>query len=399
MIDQKIFTVAEITRDIKELLETSFPTLWIQGEISNFRRQSSGHLYFTLKDEYAQISCVMWRGRSYGLFFTPQDGMKVVAQGDIRVYERGGHYQLDIIQLQPAGVGELQLSFERLKRRLKDEGLFDEAFKKPIPKFPEAIGIVTSPTGAAIRDLASVIGRRFPAVRLVLYPAAVQGEGAAEEIARGIEAFNRYRKVDVLVVGRGGGSLEDLWPFNEERVARAIFASGIPIISAVGHEIDFTIADFVADRRAPTPSAAGEMVVRDREDLLRIIEGLEKSIRLRIEQAIASKRERIMAIERGYALRRPLDLCQNSWQRLDELSRAIKLSLTHLLNLKGQRVAHLKEKLSALNPEALLKKGFSLCYKWPENLLVNTSNLLGVNDQIRVKFYKGEIRGEVTLVD
>lgn len=249
-------SVTDATRMIKTLLETTLPMMWIEGEISNFTHHSSGHMYFSLKDPTSQISCVMWKGRNRSMHFRPQDGMKVLVNGRVTVYERRGNYQLDVWQMLPGGVGALQQAFEQLKIRLSEEGLFDEKYKRPLPKYPRRIGIVTSPTGAAIRDLHSVLSRRWPSAELILRPALVQGTGAAEDIARAIEEFNEYGEVDVLIVGRGGGSLEDLWAFNEEVVARAIFHSKLPIISAVGHEIDFTIADFVADLRAATPSAA-----------------------------------------------------------------------------------------------------------------------------------------------
>ncbi|HDL78351.1 MAG TPA: exodeoxyribonuclease VII large subunit, partial [Bacteroidetes bacterium] len=276
--EKKIYTISEITRKIKRLLENAIPSIWLEGEISNFKRHSSGHIYFVLKDENSQISCVMWRGRNNGLYFTPQDGMKIQARGNVTVYEKRGNYQFEVLQMQPAGLGELQMALEQLKQSLKAEGLFDEQHKKKIPQYPEKIGIVTSPTGAAIRDLVSVVQRRFPSVQLILNPVRVQGAEAAGEIARAIDEFNAYGDVDVLIVGRGGGSLEDLWAFNEEVVARAIFRSKIPVISAVGHEIDFGISDFVADLRAPTPSAAAELVVRNREELLHTIQYLAQKM-------------------------------------------------------------------------------------------------------------------------
>ncbi|HFE62791.1 MAG TPA: exodeoxyribonuclease VII large subunit, partial [Caldithrix sp.] len=249
-MEKRVYTVSDLTREIKQVLESSFPRLWVEGEISNLKRHSSGHLYFTLKDSNSQLNCAMWRFRVGQLLFQPQDGMKVLVEGDVQVYERGGYYQLIVNQIQPAGIGDLQLAFEQLKKKLHAEGLFDESHKKRLPQFPERIGVVTSPTGAAIRDIVSVVSRRFPGVQLIINPVRVQGETAKEEIAQAIREFNEYGKVDVLIVGRGGGSLEDLWAFNEEVVARAIFDSKIPVISAVGHEIDYSISDFVADRRA-----------------------------------------------------------------------------------------------------------------------------------------------------
>ena len=265
---EKIYTVTEITKEIKSILEENFPALWVEGEISNYLLHSSGHRYFSLKDENVQIRCTLWRFRGDELQFEPADGMKVIVWGAITVYERNGQYQLDVIELIPAGLGKLEIAFRRLKEKLFKEGLFDEEHKKPIPEFPEAIGMVTSPTGAAIRDIIRIIRSRFPSVKIIVNPVRVQGEGAAEEIAQAIKEFNEYKKIDVMLVGRGGGSVEDLWAFNEETVARAIYESEIPIISAVGHQIDFVISDFVADSRAPTPSAAAQMVVEERDELL-----------------------------------------------------------------------------------------------------------------------------------
>ena len=273
---QKILSVSQLNHEIKTLLESTIPVLWIEGEISNLKLHSSGHIYFSLKDKESQISAVMWRSRSAQLFFTPQDGMKVHAFGKINVFHKRGYYQFDIIKLQPAGIGELQLAYEQLKQRLQEEGIFDEEHKRQIPEFPERIGIVTSPTGAAIQDLLNILNRRFPGLEIVLGPVKVQGEGAAQEIADAVDNFNKFGKADLLIVGRGGGSLEDLWAFNEEIVARSIFRSKIPVISAVGHEVDFTISDFVSDLRAPTPSAAAELAVPDRIDLLNHVNNLKK---------------------------------------------------------------------------------------------------------------------------
>ncbi len=268
---QNIFSVTDLTRKIKGTLEEGFSRIAVQGELSNFKHHSSGHLYFTLKDEHAQIQCVMWRSRVPALSVTPQDGMKMIARGNVTVYEVRGNYQLDVASLQLLGAGELQIAFERLKQKLAAEGLFDQDHKKPLPQFPQRIGIVTSPTGAAIQDIINIINRRFPSTELILCPVKVQGIGAAEEIASAIDDFNNFGAVDVILVGRGGGSLEDLWAFNEEIVARSIYHSSIPVVSAVGHEIDFTIADFVADLRAPTPSAAAELIVPDRREIIEIV--------------------------------------------------------------------------------------------------------------------------------
>lgn len=253
--DKHIYTVSELTREARMLLESAFPAVWVEGEISNFSIHSSGHMYFSLKDENAVLNCAMFRSENQQLKFGPKDGMQVLCFGRISIYDKQGRYQLYVQTMEPKGLGALQLAFQQLKERLQKEGLFDAAHKKPIPFLPQRIGIVTSPTGAAIRDILNISTRRFQNIHIIINPVRVQGEGAAIEIANAIKEFNEYAKLDVIIVARGGGSLEDLWSFNEEIVARAIYDSKIPVISAIGHEVDFTIADFVADFRAPTPSA------------------------------------------------------------------------------------------------------------------------------------------------
>ena len=294
MSQPPVFTVSELNRQVKAILESSFPVVWVCGEISNFTWHSSGHMYFSIKDRSAQLRCVMWREYAQHLPFTPREGLMIQVRGKISLYEKSGQYQLQVYQMEQQGVGDLRLAFERLAAKLRDEGLFEERYKKPLPRFPERIAVVTSPTGAAIRDIEGVIWRRFPAVRILLVPVPVQGEGAAREIAEAIERVNREKAADILIVGRGGGSPEDLWAFNEEIVARAIFASRIPVVSAVGHEIDMTISDLVADLRAPTPSAAGELVVPDRCEVTILLQTLQS----RMARAGASSRGTMAAGDR-----------------------------------------------------------------------------------------------------
>lgn len=392
----KIYRVSELTREIKQVLEMSFPRLWVEGEISNFKRHSSGHLYFTLKDEGSQINCAMWRFRANGLLFEPQDGMQVLVEGEVQVYEKGGYYQLIVHQIQPAGIGALQMRFEQLKQKLRAEGLFEEAHKKPLPAFPERVGVVTSPTGAAIRDIISVVRRRFPAVEIILYPVRVQGEGAAEEIARAIREFNDYGQVDVLIVGRGGGSLEDLWAFNEEVVARAIFESRIPVISAVGHEVDFSIADFVADRRAPTPSAAAEMAVKDRVELLGGLRYYQEKLASLLLNRVQQSRERIQAIQNSYAFRKPGDLIYQKMLQVDELERALQRSLQHFLALRRQRLDSLRLQLDALNPTAILQRGYSITFK--DGQIVRDIDQLQVLDIVQVRLARGQFLSQVQML-
>ncbi len=335
----EVWTVSQLTRHVKNLLETDVGRVWVSGEISNWRVSPAGHAYFTLKDDNSQLSAVMFRGKLGRLRFEPEGGLDVIVNGLISVYEQRGAYQIICDDMQPQGIGALQLAFEKLKKKLSEEGLFDESHKKPLPVLPKRIGIVTSPTGAAIRDVLNVIGRRFANVHVLLFPARVQGEEAAPEIVEGIRALDAYG-VDVMIVGRGGGSLEDLWPFNEEAVVRAIFEAKTPIISAVGHEIDFTLSDFAADMRAPTPSAAAELVVREQKALVEsvgVLRGrLAKAVTARMEYA----RTRIDRSARSYVFRRPEELVREHRQHSDEL----RMRLEELVSSRVETTAHRLEK-------------------------------------------------------
>lgn len=395
-MEKHIYTVSSLTREIKQLLESSFPRLWVEGEVSNLKRHSSGHLYFTLKDEGSQIRCAMWRFKAGELLFRLEDGMKVIVEADVQVYERSGNYQLIIQQLQPAGIGELQLAFEQLKKRLHAEGLFDESHKKPIPIYPAKVGVVTSPTGAAIRDIISVISRRFPSVQIIIYPVRVQGKGAASEIAQAIHDFNDYGKVDVLIVGRGGGSLEDLWAFNEEIVARAIFDSKLAVVSAVGHEVDFSISDFVADRRAPTPSAAAEMVVRDRQELMGVMAYYEEKFASTLLQSINRHRDKIKSIVSSYAFRRPEDIIFQKIQRLDEISRNVQIAVHHQLEMKTQKIQNIFQQLRALGPLEVLRRGYSICYKNGD--VIKEVSQLSMLDVVQVKLFRGQFLSQVQML-
>jgi exodeoxyribonuclease VII large subunit len=392
-IEKNVITITELTRQIKQSLETSFPRVCVGGEISNLKRHTSGHLYFTLKDEGAQLSAVMWRSRVANLTFLPEDGMKVIVRGSITVYPPRGSYQIDVEQIQPVGIGELQLAFERLKQKLAAEGLFDSVHKKPIPEFPECIGIITSETGAALQDIRSVLARRQPSVEVVLASVRVQGVGAAEEIANAIEQMNRYAGIDVMIVGRGGGSLEDLWAFNEERVARAIFASKIPIISAVGHEIDFSISDFVADLRAPTPSAAAELVVKDRTELLEVIGNLCYTMQDALVNQISGFRERVASLLISYSFNRPRDMVREFSQRLDEIDRSLGVSFNYITQSARQRYDSLRHQLQALNPQGVLNRGYSIVRK--QGRIVSSACALHHGDEAEIQFHDGTIEVQV----
>jgi exodeoxyribonuclease VII large subunit len=396
---EKIYTVTEITREIKGLLEESFPTLWIEGEISNYTLHSSGHRYFSLKDENAQIRCTLWRFRGDWLQLEPEDGMQVIALGNISVYERSGQYQLDVMELIPAGLGKLEIAFQKLKEKLFKEGLFDEEHKKPIPEFPESIGLVTSPTGAAIRDMIKIIQNRFPSVRMIVNPVRVQGKGAAEEIARAIGEFNRFAKIDVMIVGRGGGSLEDLWAFNEEIVARAIYDSEIPVISAVGHQIDFTISDFVADLRAPTPSAAAQMVVRDKEELIRELRSNVQKLTSYHISLMEYSKQRLKSAQQSYGFKRPSDLVGQASQGVDELTRQLLDRIKNYFEFQRNGLSLNNEKLEALSPLSVLKRGYSIARKLPRLEIIKEAGLLKKEDRLEVKFFKGKVKSKVEQID
>src|SRR5216684_4417372 len=344
MPTRPVWTVSELTARIRDLLAKNFTDVLVQGEISNCREAQSGHIYFTLKDDRAQVRCVFFKQQRRGIKFRPEDGLLVTVRGSISVYEQRGEYQIYVENLEPVGRGALQLAFEQLKKRLEAEGLFDAARKKPLPLLPSRIGLITSPKGAAVRDVVRILRRRFQNVHLILYPVRVQGEGAAEEIVKALKFFNQKKLVDVLILARGGGSMEDLWAFNEEPVARAIAASEISIISGVGHETDFTIADFVADVRASTPSAAAELVVQTRREFDKHIAELRGALtdQIRYRILVLSRRVHELAGRRGF--RRPLDLLRQQRQRADELTSRLALGLRANIQQSSKRftAAHLR---------------------------------------------------------
>ncbi len=353
--DRKILTVSRLTQLIKGVLEENFERVWVEGEVSNLAMPVSGHLYFTLKDAGAQLRCVMFRASARVLRFKPKDGMGLVVRGRLSLFEPRGEYQLIVEYLEPQGVGALQLAFAQLKERLAREGLFDEAHKKPIPRLPQRIGVVTSATGAALHDILNVLDRRFANVEVLISPVKVQGEGAAGEIARAIRDFNLYGKVDVMIVGRGGGSLEDLWAFNEEVVARAIYHSRIPVISAVGHEVDFTIADFVADLRAPTPSAAAELVVKSKVEMVAELDALRHRLRQGIRHRLADYRSKVLAL--AGSLKDPSMLLGHLAQRIDDLGERLDIAFRAGLERKRNRLAYLGNSLRLTNPALLAERG------------------------------------------
>ena len=388
---RKVYSVSDLSLELKNLLEKQFPDVWVTGEVSNFRAATSGHFYFTLKDASAQIRAVCFRNQARYLKFKPQDGISVIARGHLSVYEARGEYQLYVEYLEPAGVGALQLAFEQLKAKLAAEGLFDPARKKPLPVLPSAVGVVTSPTGAVIRDILRVLKRRFPNMNVALYPVKVQGEGAAEEIVAGIEYFNRHPIVDVLIVARGGGSLEDLWAFNEEIVARAIAASKIPVISAVGHETDFTIADFVADLRAPTPSAAAELVVHRKQDFIDELHERARHMGQILRLKLSEARERLTALRLHHVFQTMRMRLGERGQRVDdcivELDRLMREKLSEgrqaLLQASAGIVRYDFRRLVGLKRAALEERDRKLETKFQQFLLARQNRLIQVEALVK----------------
>ena len=385
----QILTVSELTKEIRRTLEESFEKVSVIGEISNFKSHISGHWYFSLKDSGAVINCTMWKGFNQYVFFTPQDGMKIIVNGKLTVYPPRGSYQLDIRSMKPAGLGELQEAFERLKKKLDAEGLFDEEFKKQIPVFPERIGIVTAIDGAAFRDLVSVAKRRYPLVELVIAPARVQGSGAAESIVNSIKLLNKIEGMDVIIVGRGGGSIEDLWAFNEEIVARAIFNSKVPIISGVGHEVDFTIADYVADLRAPTPSVAMELATPDTEEIENYIkEFLSKSIKI-IDEQIEEKNEDILSLIKSYGFRLPLEIVNSKSQQVDNSISRILKNIERFFLVYDKKISLLAKSLETYDIQRSLKRGFVLVKQ--NSKFVTRAAKFNNEKKAFLKFFDGEV--------
>ena len=386
-VTRRFLSVSELNDLIKGSLESHLDTVWVQGEISNFRVPPSGHYYFTLKDDRSQICAVMFRRQGINLRFTPENGMAVLCFGKVSVYAVRGDLQLYVEEIEPQGQGALYVAFEQLKKKLLAEGLFSTDRKKPLPFLPRVIGIVTSDAGAALRDMLRIIDDRYPDRHVIIRPVKVQGDGAAREIARGIYDLNRLA-VNVIIVGRGGGSLEDLWAFNEEVVARAIFASHVPVVSAVGHEVDFTIADFVADSRAPTPTAAAEMVLPRKRDLREQVEVLELQLRRSMDLTIESAKENFRRLLKRLA--DPGRKVRDHQQRLDELSIDLLRRFQERLRQSKNHLSECASRLNALSPLAVLDRGYAIAHKLPEEQIVKKAETLTVGDLIRITFSEGK---------
>jgi len=390
-----ILSITELTHRVRRSLEDEFDHVAVVGEVSNLRRPASGHLYLTLKDAGAQIAAVLWRSTAMRLRFDLEDGMEVVATGALTVYEPRGTYQIIISSIRPKGLGALQLAFLQLKDKLEKEGLFRPEHKKPLPYLPSCVGVVTSSSGAAIHDILTVISRRFPPAHVVLRPVRVQGQGAAAEVAQAIADFNEWGGADVLIIGRGGGSLEDLWAFNEEAVARAIHASRIPTISAVGHEIDVTIADFVADRRALTPSEAAEIVLPKLEDLIETLDGLRGRLGAALRARLDLARERLRRLRASYAFRAPLDRIRLHEQRLDELGSAATLAIRRRLESCRERLATAAGRLGALSPLRVLERGYSITRRLDDGRVVRRASQVNPGQPIESILHEGRLVSRV----
>lgn len=361
-LNRPTISVSELTSKLKDLIESNFSNIWIQGEISNFKHHSSGHMYFTLKDQGAELRCVMFRGFNQGIHFKPEDGMDVILQGKITVYEPRGQYQLMVQNMEPAGIGTLFLAFEALKKQLQSEGLFDNSLKKQLPQYPKKVGIVTSETGAAYKDMVQVLNRRAPYLDIVLRPTLVQGINAANDIVKAIKELSSIENIDVLIVGRGGGSLEDLWAFNEEEVARVIVACKVPIISAVGHETDVTISDMVADLRAPTPSAAAEIVALSVNDLKQKINEQTNTLIKQFQFKLNKIWQTFDHLSERHVVQKPQNIIERQKEKLNTLYNGLMLKMDHLLAISITKSITINKELNILNPSDILKRGYSIIY-------------------------------------
>lgn len=392
MPTKTVCSVSEITDLLKNLIEQHphLQKVWVQGQVSNCRRAGSGHIYFTLKDANSQIGCVLFRSSAARLRFLPRDGEDVLVQGRIGIYAPQGSYQITVNAVEPLGIGALQRAFEELKQQLAEEGLFDAEYKKSLPKFPQKIGVVTSATGAAFQDICEQLRKRYPLAEVLLHPTLVQGDGAPEGIAQAIEMMNQREDIDVLIVGRGGGSIEDLWAFNEERVARAIFASTIPIVSAVGHETDFTIADMVADHRAPTPSAAVEHIVPDQDELFAQLDGLDAWLRGTTKNQLQGHRTRIQELDTRLAPTRRKDTIYQLYQTVDTLDVACRSAVGRNFSDSENRLHTLAQRLDALSPLATLKRGYSISRKTDGKVLTSTEQV-SIGDRIEIQLSDGHL--------
>lgn len=396
-MNKHIYTITELNQQVRNLLESNFSLIWVEGEISNFVCPSSGHWYFSLKDKNAQVRCAMFRGANSRLKFQPENGMHVIVFARVSLYEGRGDFQLIVEKLEEVGFGRLQRAFEELKQKLSKEGLFDEKYKQPLPTFPQHIGIITSPTGAAIRDILSVLKRRFPLAPVVIYPTLVQGNDAAPKIVKAIQTANMRRECDVVIVARGGGSIEDLWPFNEEIVARAIFASTIPIVSGIGHEIDFTIADFVADHRTPTPSAAAEFVSPNQQEILQQLSKTKQRLCYTISKHHDHQKIILNNLFKRIKRCHPIQQLQDKTQSLDCLEQNLIAAQLKLIEINQNKLQLLSRALNTISPLATLERGYAIITN-QKNTVIQKSNTVKIGEKIDAKLAAGKLQCTVKQI-
>jgi len=402
--DRHIYTVSQLAQDIKLILENAFGQVWVEGEVSNMGTSGS-HLYFTLKDDAAILPAAFFSYANREIKFKIENGLKVICLGKISAYAPHGKYQIIVEKIEPKGIGSLQLALEQLKKKLEKEGLFSAQHKRPIPYLPARVGIVSSLSGAAIKDMLKVLDRRFKDIQIIIRPAQVQGENAKEEIAQAIADLNRFNeglaqgeRIEVMIVGRGGGSIEDLWAFNEELVARAIYNSKIPVISAVGHERDWSIADLVADVRAATPSVAAELVLPRKEELREKLDGLAQGLYLGAQNLVKINAGRLEGVQKKLSLLNPALLIRQRKEKLEGLSRQIYVRLAHFLELRQSRFSNAAQKLSVLSPLNILGRGYSITFKMPESAIIKDNRFVKEGDLIKTRLHKGELISRITEV-
>ena len=390
---EKSLTVSELTAQLKKLIESNYSSIFVRGEISNFTHHGSGHMYFTLKDKFSELRAVMFKGNNSSLPFSPKSGDDVILQGKLSVYEARGQYQIIVQHMEPAGIGALYLEFEKSKKRLKEEGLFEESLKKKLPRFPSTIGIITSETGAALRDMLTIFNRRAPQIKIIIRSALVQGSDASKDIIAGIKEFSKLGDIDILIIGRGGGSFEDLWPFNDENLAREISKCSIPIVSAVGHETDITISDMVADLRAPTPSAASEITTNYFVETIQVVHGLHK----RLLDLIASKISTLWQLLDNFSERlfvqKPKNVFNQQKEKIGHLSKGLLLSMNRAINKEESSLSNLQAKLNALSPTNTLDRGYSIAYKTDSSIIRKPSDL-DKGESFIVKLAKGDLQAK-----
>lgn len=394
--ERQALSVTQLNEYLKMVIEGDrvLSNVFVRGEISNFKLYSSGHAYFTLKDDAGQLKSVMFRSYFSRLAFMPEDGMRVIAHGRVSVYESSGQYQLYVDDLQPDGAGSLAMRFEQLKRKLAAEGLFDEARKRPLPPMPKRIGVITSPSGAAVHDIINVLGRRFPAAEMILYPSEVQGAQAPAQLISGVEFFSMTGLVDVIILGRGGGSAEDLWAFNDEYLARAVASCSVPVISAVGHESDFTICDFVADRRAPTPSAAAEIAVPDMGEILRGLASMKIGLQTSMQKRITQERRILGQITASRVFTRPEQMLDHFRMHLDEREADLNRAIEQTLLQRKQSTASMAGKLQALNPLSILSRGYATVSR--DGASITSVKQINDNDTLDIRMADGSVRATVS---